>query len=538
MSKMTPEDIIRIHGELKARRGLWEQQWQEIYDYIIPRRSPVIRERAHGDEDSSPLVFDNTAMVANELLAGALQGLLTSPNTQWFELTTGDAALDDEDEIRFWLKDTARRILNILNNSNFQTEIHELYLDLPSIGTAAMDMEEDEVNIIRFKTRNIKEIFIRENHLGVVDEVYREYKMKSRNIVAQFVPPGVSPTEKLVGRRVIADLKRNGEKEHTIIHAVYPRDLPNPSQLNKPYVSQYILVEDKLELRHSGFNSFPWVVPRWSKASGEEYGRSPAMNAMPEIRLINEQERTQIEAAQKAIDPPIQVPDDGTVISPDLTPGGLTFVRPGSDIRPIFDNVRVDFGFQLLQDRRRRIREAFFVDQLQLGSGPQMTATEVLQRTEEKMRLLGPLLGRQQSELLRPLIDRVFDIMLRRGKLRPVPNLLRRPGGFKIDVQYSSMIARSQRMTEAQSIFRALEAASTFIQLDPSSSHNLDSDKAIRTIWSLFNAPSEILRAQSEVKELKRRQAEAQAQLQQQAQQIQQADIISKVGPTLIQANG
>lgn len=539
MTVLTPDEIIKIQSELESDRLTWETHWQELQDFILPRRAPVIGFRQPGDRDDQVALFDSTGQVSNELLAGALQGLLTSPNTQWFELTTGDPELDDDDDIRVWLQDSSRRMLNVLNNSNFQTEIHEVYMDLTSIGTAPMSMEEDDITLIRFRARPIKEVFIRENHLGIVDELHRKFEMKARDIVAEFIPPGEDPTEARLGKRImqsLADIKKM-EKKHTIIHAVYPRDIPNPDQLNKKFVSQFIVKSDKKELSIGGFNEFPFVVPRWSKSAGEMYGRSPGMTALPEIKMINEMERTQIEAAQKTVDPPIAVQDDGVLSPIDLTPGGLTFIRPGSEFpKPILNNVRLDLGEKMLEQRRQRIREAFFVDQLQLGAGPQMTATEVLQRTEEKMRLLGPLLGRQQAELLRPLIDRLFEIMLRRGKLRPIPVKLRRREGFKLDVQYSSMIARTQRNTETQSILRAVEAATPFIQADPSGFDNIDIDKTVRGIWRLFNAPQEMLRSEADRDSIRRERAKAQAAQQQAEQAAQQADVVSKVGPTLVQA--
>ena len=165
------------------------------------------------------------------------------------------------------------------------------------------------------------------------------------------------------------------------------------------------------------------------------------MSALPEVKTINVMTETMIMGAQKVIDPPVQLPDDGFILPIEVVPGGINYYRSGTSdrIEPLFNDTRIDFGFQALEDRRKRIREAYYVDQLQLQQGPQMTATEVLQRTEEKMRLLGPMLGRQQAELLRPLIDRVFEIMLRRGKIdaKEFPAVIK---GKKITAVFSILL--------------------------------------------------------------------------------------------------
>jgi hypothetical protein len=170
---------------------------------------------------------------------------------------------------------------------------------------------------------------------------------------------------------------------------------------------------DAETLSEKGFQTFPWVTPRWSKATGEVYGRSPAMKCLADVKMINEMMKETIRAQQKATNPPLLVPDDGIIGSLKLFPGGLnllSFWFNGDFIKPLESGGNLQLTYEMMDDVRKRIRDSFYIDQLQLQDGPQMTATEVMQRTEEKIRLLGPLLGRQHSELLRPLIERVYEI--------------------------------------------------------------------------------------------------------------------------------
>jgi Bacteriophage head to tail connecting protein len=509
-----PQRIIKKYDRLKADRATWETHWQDLADYILPNKDQVVQKVTVPGEKKFRHILDNSAIQANELLAGALHGLLTNPNDVWFELTTGDVELDDQDDIKIWLQDTARRMIRALNNSNFQTEVHEMYLDLGCFGTAPMLIEEDDKFIVRFSSKHIATCVVDENHLGQIDTLMREFDWDIRKIEMEFGKEALS--EKML-REMKSD--RQSEKKYKIIHAIYQE----PGSSEGQFVSQYILKEEKRDLRVSRFNEFPYVVPRWSKLSDEMYGRSPGMVALPEAKMINKMSEAVIKGAQKTIDPPLQVPHDGFIMPIRTKPGSINFYMAGTgsrdEIKPIFNDARIDFGFQVMEQHRQRIRESFFVDQLQLNQGPQMTATEVLQRTEEKMRLLGPLLGRQQSEFLRPLIERVFNIMARRNLFLEPPESI---AGMNIDVQYSSFIAKTQRINQGNAILRAVEASAPFIQLDPSVADLFNGEEAVKEIWRIYGASQRLLRGQEELEQI--REAKAQAQQDAIAQQEEVAN--------------
>ena len=180
----------------------------------------------------------------------------------------------------------------------------------------------------------------------------------------------------------------------------------------------------------SGFQEFPYIVPRFLKATGEVMGRSPAMVALPDVKMINLMSKTIIQAAQKQIDPPLLVPDDGFLLPIRTQPGGLNFFRSGTrdTITPLNTGANIPIGLQMEEQRRGAIRSAFYVDQLLSAATPNMTATEVVQRQEERMRVIGPVLGRLMNEMLRPMIDRVFALMLRNDMLAVPPEVAARQG--------------------------------------------------------------------------------------------------------------
>lgn len=536
---LTPEMIIRRIERLKGKRGVWEQHWQDVLDYTMPSKASIVSTDTPGIKKGI-LLFDSTQVNSAEFLAGALHGLLTNPNQQWFDLTTGIPRLDNKPNVRSYLQWLTTSMHRVLNNSNFQTEVHEIYLDLVSIGTAILTTEEDEENVIRFGTKTIKECFIRENSRGMVDEMYRVYTWRASQIINEFAKD-VSGDDKagiikIVGKRVYKAYIEDSEEEFEIQHAVYPESAAKQKKMK--FMSQYVLRIDKIELRRKGFRLFPYIVPRWTKSSGEEYGRSPAMRSLADARTLNQMRKTTIIGAQKTVDPSIQVPDEGFVVPFRTAPGSINYYRAGSNDRaePIFNDARIDFGFQTVADMRQSIKEAFFVDKLSLLKSDRMTTVEVNQRVEEQVRLLSPMVGRQHFEFLRPLVVRLLDIMVRRdidGDL--MGNMPQELQDIKLDVQYTSTIAIAQRVSQGQNMIRAVEASAALLELSPQSLDIINVDRAIKENWRIYGAPFNVLSTEEEVEAIREGRQQAQQAALQQEQQAQQAEQLQKVGPLLKQ---
>jgi hypothetical protein len=452
---------------------------------------------------------------ALELLASSLHGMLTNPSTPWFTLRFKQLESLNDDEAKLWLEEATEVMYTAFNRSNFQQEIFELYHDLITFGTAAMFVEEDEEDLIKFSTRHIDEVYVAENEKGKIDTIFRKFHMTSRALVQKF--------GNNVSQDIQTSVKKNPYEEIQIIHAVYPRNEFNPKKKDKanmPFESVYFEYKNGNELSVSGFKEFPFVVPRYLKASHEVYGRSPAMTALPDVKMLNEMSKVTIKAAQKQVDPPLLVPDDGFLLPVRTVPGGLNFYRSGTRdrIEPLNIGANNPLGLNMEEQRRDAIRAVFYVNQLQLQQGPQMTATEVIQRNEEKMRLLGPVLGRLQSELLKPLIDRVFNILLRNNQFAQPPESL---SGVEIDIEYVSPLAKAQKSTELQSIMRGIEILGSLAPVAPVFDY-VNFDNLVKHVADIVGMPQKLLKTQSEVTAI-RDQQQQQQQEQMQMQQAQQA---------------
>jgi hypothetical protein len=403
------------------------------------------------------------------------------------------------------------RMMRAFNQSNFETEVHEMYVDLVVFGTGCMfvEMEGDQ---LRFSTRHISEFYVQENQYGIVDTVFRKYTAPVRQIVQRFGIDNVSA-------HIQKKFQKRPDEDIEILHVVLPRIDRDPNKKdnkNMPFASFYIDAETSTLLSESGFEELPYIVPRFLKATGEVMGRSPAMTALPDVKMVNLMSKTIIQAAQKQIDPPLLVPDDGFILPVRTQPGGLNFYRAGSrdTITPLNTGANINIGLAMEDQRRMAIRSAFYVDQILSGNAPNMTATEVIQRQEERMRVIGPVLGRLMNEMLRPMIDRVFGLMLRNEMLSVPPEMLQ---GRDVDIEYVSPLAKAQKSSSLNSTMRALEILLPLAQSLPVGDH-IDPDGLVRHVTDSLGVPKTTLRTQRQVNETRQQRAQAEQEMMERQQ--------------------
>lgn len=521
--------LLRRWTAVAAERSQFETVWQEIADNLLGRRDFV--GVATPGRKRMTQIYDSTGLQAADMLAAALHSLLTNPAGRWFSLRPEAPALAADPAVRDWLEaaETAMYAAFAASATNFAPQIHEVYLDEVAFGTAALYIGDRPGQGLLFSARPLGEIAIAENAEGRVDTVFRRFRFTARQADETWgAAAGPAVRAALAAGRP--------EQNFSFLHCVTPRraGIPRSSPgsaaglaagpaARLPIASYYLALDDgplagvgngatggtgmgrgARLIAESGYHEMPYMVPRWSKDAGEVYGRAPGWNALADQKMLNEMSKTVLKAAQKAVDPPLLVADDGVVMPLRVGPGGVNVVRAGAlaadPLRPLRNEARIELGLEMMEQRRTAIRNAFHHGVLQLFQDPRMTATQVLQLVTEMQRLMGPMLGRQQAELLEPMIERVFGILLRAGALPPPPAAL---AGTAIRIDYVSPIARAQQSGEAQAMLRTLEAAQAFAALDPQVADNLDGDAGLRAIAEATGAPGRLLRSEADVAALR-----------------------------------
>lgn len=505
--------LVERHKKLSAARANWDSLWEEIATYIIPARQGFITTPTRGSYRGER-VFDSTAMHSNAMLASHMHSSLTSPAAPWFAMKYGQNDLNKSDEAMEWLEDCTSRMGAAFSDSNFSTQVSEMYNDLCAFGTGAMFVEaatQSDNFKLQFHALHLASICIAENADGMVDTVYHKRMMSARQAAQRW-----ESATKL--DKIERALEHNPDEEFAFLHCVMPNEdydvgNPIPKPENRRYVSYWIAIEDCEILETNGYYEMPYLVPRWGKVTGDTYGYGPGILARADVRTINEAKRIELAAWEKSVDPPMMASATGIIGDLHLESAGLTFVRDMNSLAPLAQATQ----WQATQIKSNELRDAiqsiYLIDQLNLG--PQKhntTATEIEIRYSLMNRVLGPTMGRLQQEFLNPLIERVFGIMYRGGLFADAPDML---SDDAIDIEYQGPLARNQRMEDAQAIERLFGVAAQWAQLDPSAIDIIDVNGAMRLLAERYGVPAVALKGEGEIEELQSQRAQKQAEQEQ-----------------------
>tara|TARA_R110000782_G_scaffold256878_1_gene346101 strand:- start:1582 stop:3243 length:1662 start_codon:yes stop_codon:yes gene_type:complete len=529
-SKRTAMALIKRHDSKKSKRVNWDQNWQDITNFVMPDKNDVFEKfnRAKGDRKHHKL-YEGSAIHFNEILSNTLHSMMTNPSQIWFELNAQNKKINEVPAVRKWLQELAEKMTQILNGTNFQAQVHEVYLDLGSLGTGVLGIYEDDDNVMRFDSKPIYHFYIRENSKGIVDEISYIDEMTVENAFEKF-------GEESFGAEAEQLMKDPG-KLTKIMNFILPRAVEDRlgfGSKSHPFASYHIYCDKPMVLQEKGYKEFPFVVPRWMKLSDEMYGRSPSMKALPDIKMLNAMMKTTIRGAQKIVDPILLVPDDGLLGRVNAIPGGQIPYRAGTDDRVSALQTGGDpgLGVEIIKDVRGRVKEHYFVDQFQLREGPQMTATEVNARVEMQLRLLGPILGRLHFEFLKPMVSRMLNIMQRKNLLpeNPPPELTE--NDLDLEVFFTSQIAKAQRAGEANGLLEFLQSVQPIIDFDPEAADVIDIDATIRKIAILKGVSEDIFRPLEDIEKLREARNVEKENAMKAQEEMQGAEVLNKAaGP-------
>lgn len=525
------QDIIRQHSQMEGERGTWENHWKEIAERILPRQDWFqASNKTQGDKRTEKM-FDATASLALERFAAAMESMLTPRTQHWHKLKVTDSYLSKNKQVNQYLDEVTQILFQVRYSpkANFASQAHEAYMSLGAFGTGALFVDDIIGKGIRYKSIHLSEIYFAENHNGVIDKVHRKFEMTARQAAQKWGADNLPEKMKSM-------LEVNPEATFEFIHCVKP----NEERMNgrkdyrgMPYSSYYLSIEGLKVMSEGGYQSFPYAVSRYVTSPKEIYGRSPAMLVLPDIKMINEMSKTVLRAAHKAVDPPLLLQEDGVLQAFNARPSALNFgginERGEQMVRPLETGANVNLGLDMMEQRRKVINDAFLITLFQiLVDAPTMTATEAMLRAQEKGALLAPTMGRQQSEMLGPMIERELDILARAGVLPEMPDELREAQG-EVQIEYISPLNRAQRAEDGVAILRTLESVTGLAQFDPDVLMVFDSKKIARELADINGVPAKVLRSEEEIAYMK----DQQAQQQQLAQLLEAAPVVANSAKTL-----
>jgi len=525
--------LLSRWGQLRNERESWMSHWKEISDYLLPRSGRFfVDDRNRGDKRHNN-IYDSTGTRALRVLAAGMMAGMTSPARPWFRLTTSDPQLDESAAVKAWLADVTRLMQMVFAKSNTYRALHSMYEELGAFGTASTIVLADYTSVIHHYPLTTGEFAMAADHRGQINTLYREFQMTVAQVVREFGRSNCSPTvQTLFDRGAL-------EQWVTVMQAIEPRvdrDLTKRDDRNMAWKSIYFEQggnEDQI-LRESGFKEFPALCPRWATSGGDIYGNSPAMEALGDIKQLQHEQLRKAQGIDYKTKPPLQAPTSLKSRDVDTLPGGISFVdaaAPNGGIRSAFE-VNIDLSHLLadIQDVRERIKGSFYADlflMLANGTNPQMTATEVAERHEEKLLMLGPVLERMHNEILDPLIEMTFSRMVEANIVPPPPDELQ---GMELNVEFVSMLAQAQRAIATNSVDRFVGNLGEVAGIKPEVLDKFDADRWADAYADMLGIDPELIVPGEQVALIRKQRAEA-AQAQQQAALLNQgADTAQKLG--------
>lgn len=528
--------LMQRQESMASTRGNFESMWEAVAKLVLPRSDDFRQKHSPGTQRNQQQ-YDAFPMAALDKFAAVIESATMPRSVMWHKLTTGDEDLDKQHDVKLYM-DALNELLwkrRYSPRANFSGQAHEVRLSLGAYGTGCILIMPRKGGGAKYRAIHLSEIFIAENNDGFIDTVHRKFEMSVRQAVMEF---GKDTPQKILD-------KYNANKfdeKFEFLHCVGPREDYDRNRLDSrgmPFVGYYVYEEGKEIVREEGFNEMPYIVPRYSVSSREVFGRSPAIQLLPDISMLNEMRRTTIEAANMAVDPPVLLPDDA-ISEFDLTPGARNLGAVDENGRPIAlpwnPGVDVRLGMEMIGDTRNQIDDGFMGAYFRaLVDNPQMTATQAMLLAQQQGLMTAPTVGRIHSEWGGPQIRRESGILFRQGLHPEMPPALQeymQEQGEGLQIEYETPMTRAAKSEEAVGILRTFETLAPIAQIDPTVYDQFDTREVAKIVSDVNGVPARALKSEERLEqEAEDKQARAQM-----GDVLEAAPIAAQTAKTLAEA--
>ena len=488
--------------------------------------------------------FNTRARQIPDDFAAGMKSGLTSPSRPWFTLTLYDNGLAELENVKAWLTEVQDIMQGAMLRTNLYDQLFDVYKEQGIFGTGALLIEEDDENIFNAQSLTVGSYAIGVDKRGKVNRFCRQFRRTVNQLAEEF---GADTLPQELQYRL-------KEKPNNTRYEL--RNLIEPSQEylrddmagRFKYVSYWWLkgYTEPEFLRVGGYNEFPVMVPRWRVINDDLYGREqPGDTGYDDAVTLQLMEIDERDALKKGIRPPVMIPESLTQGDIDDRPGGVTKYYPAMDgaqpaITPLY---QVQFDHRSVAEKRleltAHLEEIFYVNMFKMWTTDMRqgrTATEIQAREAEKMFMLGPLIERQMSELLEPMIARIYGILDRAGKFPMPPEELQ---DLEIKVEYMSILANIQKQSAYAGIEQILTTAGMIAQLQgaagktPEVLDKIDGDEIIDQLADMYVIPAGIVLGDDAVAEKRAQRQQEEQQAAQQQQELAGFQAMSEAAPKI-----
>jgi len=524
--------LLTEYMDARAERSEWEAEAKTISDYIVPGRGIYqLFSKPRKRKLTSSMVINPRANSALQVLTSGMQAGLTSPSRPWFSLRFTDPRLNKNLVVKQWLYECEKAIYMSLAQSNFYQIVHSFYTEYAAFGTASMYVGEDSVTPFRFELLTFGEFafFVDATHRP--SKYFRTIFMTPAQLIEKFGIDNVSQavkdlyTEKspklnttyITVIKAVCPDKYNSKMNFTAVYFEIAKSQQDQSKIDKP-------------LQIKGYYEFPYPLARWETIGSDIYGIGPGAAALPDVKRLQEMEKSFLMATHKEVDPPLQAPARMRNKIKSL-PGGISYnTGPNEKVEKLyegkFDYVGVSHAIERVEQRIDKCfyNDVFITSARDPNASP-LKAREVDVREDEKIIRLGPVVERLYYEFFQPVIERCFNILDRKELLPAKPPILQQMNG-DYDIVLTSPLAQAQKMMSASGIQNFLTFVGQAMQYAPDVVDMVDVDKSVEEFHDISGAPASMLRTPEDT--LKIREAKQKAMQEQKAKE--EAAAMSQVG--------
>lgn len=511
-----------LRGYLQGERSSWDPHWQQIAAVFSPRAPKWTYTDVDEGWRRDQLLMNETGILSLRVLQSGMLTNLSSPTSRWIQMVMDDDTLMENEEVKTWLEKVEDKIYNTMLKANVYDTLLESYGEEAEFGTTAFYMCEDDETDIRCQQIPIGAYYISGSDKRRVDFIMRLVSMTVRQVVDQFGYGNCSDSI-----QTLYDSNAGGVKEtwRTVVHVIHKNTYYSQSKApgEFPWVSVYYELDSynakKGVLSRSGYHEQPFVVGRWRTKGENFYGESPCMDILGSTLALQSYEDRIALAVDKQVNPTMLAGPGMDARKLSCLPGDIVF-GSGQDGEDAFKPAyKIDFKIndaeQKVAQIQKRIEEGLFKPVFLMFSDSdrrEITAEEIRARQQEKLQVLGPVVERNTGDIHEPLVMRILGILLRKGKLPPVPDIVKNK---PIKLKFVSILAKAARLTEAAGIDRLLAFCGQEAALQQRTMDIIDWDAATRRMADLADVPAELINTQEEVDAKRKAQDYAASQNQQ-----------------------
>lgn len=508
------EKLYKRFQTASAPRDRFKSLYEQVYQYVLPDRYTQVEDKSDGVRNRLDL-YTSVPEQAGDHFVQRVQSLLTPVNTDWIGFEAGYAFAEGGDVTA--VNQNLEKIAHICNVfkdvSNFDSEATSFYYDLIA-GTSYMFVGEGTPdNPLIFKVIPFKEMVIEEGADGYPDHFYREFKMKNELVKEQW-----------------KDAKfefepQKAQEEVELLECTY-KD-------GNRWTYCVIQKSEKKVIVEKRFKASPFICLRWTKTSGEIYGRGCGLKALSDIKTLNKIKQYSLRALGFTI-PVFTASMDGNYDTENFVfePGAINPVPSNMTNNPTIQQLAVSQQPDLEQYKATElemdIKKSMF--DTTIPNDPQnMTATEINQRAGELAEQLNNSFGRLINEFLYPLIRRIVEVLQNFGYIEADLDVSNFNGfGYKITV--NTQLARQQKANELNNLLQFLQVSAGF---DPTMQYIgkvVKMNELAVEIANLSGVPFKFVRTAEEIEQMQVEEAQSVAMIQekQMADQVAMSNAIEK----------